>query len=191
MIDPIDGTRGFARNDDWAVHLGLAYRGMPVLGIVYQPSHDRLTSASRVPEQPGHLHTPDPATVSACTPDSVDAPDYRLVTSLPGRSPRTDRLAARLQIPPARHHNVGSTGVKLSMLVWEEADVYLYAEGKTRVWDTCAPSVPLIAAGGVITDLDGVPLQHGDPSRSHARGILAGRTPEAHAWALRRLQGSS
>lgn len=189
MIDPIDGTRDFARGSgDWAVHLGLALRGSPVLGVVYQPSRDRLTAASRLPEQPGALYAPEPAAVSSATRDGDDASRYRIVTSLPGRSARTDHLAALLQIPATRHHSVGSTGVKLSMLVWDEADIYLYAEGKTRVWDTCAPTVPLLAAGGVITDLRGIPLQHDDADRPHARGILAGRTPQAHAWALERLK---
>ena len=73
------------------------------------------------------------------------------------------------------------------MLARNLADIYLYAEPKTRVWDTCAPMAALLAVGGVVTDLRGAPLAHDDPDAPHLRGILAGRTAGAHAWALERL----
>ena len=44
VVDPIDGTRGFARkNDEFSVMIGLVEGGRPVVGAVLEPALDRLT----------------------------------------------------------------------------------------------------------------------------------------------------
>src|SRR6476646_2337297 len=46
IIDPIDGTAGFVKKDgDFAVQIGLAEHGRPILGVVYMPVHKKLTFA--------------------------------------------------------------------------------------------------------------------------------------------------
>jgi 3'-phosphoadenosine 5'-phosphosulfate (PAPS) 3'-phosphatase len=46
IVDPLDGTAGFVRHDgDFGVQIGLAVDGVPVLGVVYLPFHDRLSYA--------------------------------------------------------------------------------------------------------------------------------------------------
>src|SRR6185369_598058 len=48
MVDPLDGTNGFiARNGDFAVQIGLAMGGEPVVAVVYQPSNGVLYRAVR------------------------------------------------------------------------------------------------------------------------------------------------
>src|SRR5215472_54633 len=47
MIDPMDGTREFiAGRDDFAVMIGLVVNGTPQLGVVYQPSTDKMYYAA-------------------------------------------------------------------------------------------------------------------------------------------------
>ena len=42
-VDPLDGTKEFlAQNGEFAVMIGLAIAGRPVLGVVYQPAQDLL-----------------------------------------------------------------------------------------------------------------------------------------------------
>jgi 3'(2'), 5'-bisphosphate nucleotidase len=67
-----------------------------------------------------------------------------------------------------------------------DADVYVQAPGHTKMWDTCAPAALLLAAGGVVTDLRGHPLDFRAPSVTHPRGVVA--TPhDLHAPILARL----
>jgi myo-inositol-1(or 4)-monophosphatase len=48
IIDPIDGTANYARGlPRYCVSIGYAERGVPVLGAIYDPSHDWLYSAAR------------------------------------------------------------------------------------------------------------------------------------------------
>src|SRR3989338_2156736 len=47
-LDPLDGTRGFTEHSDkFAVHIGLAKAGYPMLGIVYKPVTQELYYALR------------------------------------------------------------------------------------------------------------------------------------------------
>ena len=46
IIDPIDGTAGYIAHDgDFAVHIGLAEKGLPIAGVVFLPFHDVLSYA--------------------------------------------------------------------------------------------------------------------------------------------------
>src|SRR3954465_11741012 len=48
IIDPIDGTAGFVQKDgDFAVHIGLAEDGEPIVGIVYLPNFDVMYHAAK------------------------------------------------------------------------------------------------------------------------------------------------
>ena len=51
-IDPLDGTSNFSRRDPhFAVALGLVQKGIPYLGVVYNPARDQLFSAApQLPE---------------------------------------------------------------------------------------------------------------------------------------------
>src|SRR5438874_5803075 len=48
MIDPMDGTREFIeQRGEFAVQIGLAVEGLPVLGIVFQPTTNKLYYAAQ------------------------------------------------------------------------------------------------------------------------------------------------
>jgi 3'(2'), 5'-bisphosphate nucleotidase len=48
IIDPIDGTAGFIKKDgDFAVQIGLAEHGIPILGVVLLPFHETLYYATK------------------------------------------------------------------------------------------------------------------------------------------------
>jgi myo-inositol-1(or 4)-monophosphatase len=48
VIDPIDGTANFLRGIPlWCVSLGLVFRNVPVIGIIYNPETDELYAAKR------------------------------------------------------------------------------------------------------------------------------------------------
>src|SRR5438477_6983366 len=48
IVDPIDGTRGFARkNGEFSVMIGFVHENRPAVGVVLEPAKDRLTYAVR------------------------------------------------------------------------------------------------------------------------------------------------
>lgn len=168
-IDPIDGTKDYiAGRDGFAVMIGLCINGEPVLGVVAQASCQRTYLAARGHgawlEQAGH---PDQRLeVSAVTV----AGDARLVASQSHRTHDIDRVKAELGIRDEK--NIGSVGLKLSLIAEGTRDLYVNPTPKAKLWDTCAPDAIIRLAGGMLTDLSGLPLNYQQTSVAHHRGIV-------------------
>lgn len=168
-IDPIDGTKDYiAGRDGFAVMIGLCIDGEPVLGVVAQASCQRTYLAARGHgawlEQAG---LPDQRlAVSTVTV----AGDARLVASQSHRTQDIDRVKAELGIRDEK--NIGSVGLKLSLIAEGTRDLYVNPTPKAKLWDTCAPDAIIRLAGGMLTDLSGLPLNYQQTSVAHHRGIV-------------------
>jgi len=181
LVDPIDGTKDFIRGGDgFAVMIGLAIDGVPVLGVVYQPTLGRMFFAT--PDGGSHAlngDTLEPLAVSAV----AIAGDARLVASASHRSADIDRVKAELGI--ANELNVGSVGVKLCLIASGSRDLYVNPAAKTKAWDTCAPEAILVGAGGRLSDLFGGPIDY-RTELNHRRGLV-GSNGHVHAEVIAKL----
>jgi 3'(2'), 5'-bisphosphate nucleotidase len=138
IVDPLDGTREYADgSDEWAVHIGLAVDGKPVLGAVAVPARNQVFAT----DDPPPMHPPCPAGLRVVVSRSR-APDIARCVG--------DRLGAIL-IP------MGSAGAKAMAVVEGRADVYLHDGGQYE-WDNCAPAAVALAAGFHASRIDGRPL---------------------------------
>ena len=174
LVDPIDGTKDYIRGDDgFSIMIGLVRGGRPVLGVVHQPAAHRTFFAT--PDGGAHVATDAAhvATAARVAPLAVSnvasAGAVRLVASASHRSDDIDRVKATLGI--SDELNVGSVGVKLSLIAMGVRDLYVNPWPKTKVWDTCAPEAILTAAGGRLTDLFGAPIDYGELRQP--RGLVA------------------
>jgi 3'(2'), 5'-bisphosphate nucleotidase len=173
-VDPIDGTREFARGSaGWTVQVGLCIDGHPVLGVVGEPGHGRLSWATIVGDDVVHGQvwgdgSPKPLHVS-------DRPlsELRLIGGKLFPFSRQHAIRRALDVPGARASSVGSVGVRITSIARGEADAYVQAPGKTKMWDTCGPAALLMAAGGRITDLRGDPLRFRGTTVTHPTGVVA------------------
>lgn len=190
MIDPIDGTREFSEGQDaWAVHIGLAVNGRPTLGVVARPAQSRLLWG--VVGEPNAWRRDGSDTAIALAPPQQLEPAPRIVASASRYSRRVGALSDALGIDEDHRMRSGSCGVKFSLLSIGRAHIYAHGSGGLSLWDTCAPTAILIAAGGTVTDLLGGPLDHGPAAKRHARGLLASRgvDHEAIVEQVRRIGG--
>ncbi|MDB4957040.1 MAG: inositol monophosphatase [Myxococcales bacterium] len=162
LVDPIDGTKDYIKGTDgFSVMIGIMRAGRPVLGVVYQPTIDRLFYA-----------TPDGAYVATAkgveplhVSNIADVAAVRFVASASHRSVELDRVKTTLGID--NELNVGSVGVKLCLIALGVRDLYVNPASKTKAWDTCAPEAILHRAGGRLSDLFGAPIDYhqlGQPS---------------------------
>jgi 3'(2'), 5'-bisphosphate nucleotidase len=173
MVDPIDGTRDFIRGDiGFAVMIGLAVAGRPVLGVVSQPMTGKTYSA--VVGEGAWLDSPTQSHAQLHTSALVGPPGIRLVASKSHRTPRVDAIRSALAIEDEM--NIGSVGLKIGLVAENLRDLYVYTGGRTKIWDTCGPEAILVAAGGTVTDMDGKPLDYG-AELYNRRGILASNGP--------------
>lgn len=172
IVDPIDGTREYIDGtDDFAVQIGLAVDGVPVLGVVNQVAASRLYLAVAG----GGAFLADPAKPKhreRIRVSGVDDPrGMRLTVSRFHKSRKHGALQAIVkpkQIVPA-----GSIGVKMGLVARGVVDLYLHPSHQTAEWDTCGPDVILREAGGAVTDFFGQPLLYNKPDPHHPQGVAA------------------
>lgn len=169
FVDPLDGTKEFiARNGEFSVMIGLAVDGEAQLGVVYQPTTDKLWRG--VVGDGAFLEHGDKTYV--LRPDDVTDPaKMRLVVSRSHRSAATDAIVQRLGI--TQETVSGSVGLKVGLIAERKADLYVHLSDRSSAWDACAPEAILRAAGGSFTDLAGRQIQYGTGELRNHRGILA------------------
>lgn len=169
IIDPLDGTRDFVEGTgQYAVHVGLAIDGCATVGVVAEPATERLTWAVR-----GQ---------GAFAQDSAGSINRLQVSSearLSAFAVGTSRLAMSANVqdfidaaPPLLRVAMGASTKVLAVARGAlHAAVWLSAVEKE--WDTCAPSVIVQEAGGMMTDVFGDALTYNNADVVHRRGLLA------------------
>ncbi len=183
MIDPIDGTKDFiAGRPGYAVMIGLLQDAVPTLGVVYQPIGDRLWWAVR--GVGAFCEIGGGAAVPLHVSQVAQLADARMVSSASVREPVVDQVRQGAGIQD--DVQIGSVGIKLSLLAAGERDLYINPAGRTKLWDTAAPEVILHTAGGRLTDLYGRPLRY-DGELGHVDGLVASNGV-LHEQALQQLQ---
>lgn len=156
-IDPIDGTRSFCnRTDQFAVHIGLAQEGLPVVGVVYKPVGSEYFYATKG----GGAYRMTPLGLfEQLIINQEDHPltlvvDNDFLVTEPGRT-----VYEKLQ--PHRHLVLGSEGLRIMPIAQGNADVHLIARSDAcSTWDLCAPHVIAEEAGAYVAYADGNPIRY-------------------------------
>lgn len=184
IIDPIDGTKGFINRDgDFAVQIGLAENGEPVLGVILLPEYHRLYYAVKgggaflVENE----KTPERLRVS----DKTDFSKMNLAVSRNHLSPKMKLIKQRLGLKNKMQR--GSVGLKVGLIAEQVCDLYIHLSPRTKYWDTCAPQAVLEEAGGKLTDIFGDRIIYTLRDVQNHNGVLASNGA-AHEKALKNLK---
>jgi len=94
-----------------------------------------------------------------------------LASSRSHRSPRMELVVSKFGFKDEVRR--GSVGVKIGLITEQLADLYLHLSPSTKQWDTCAPEIILVEAGGRLTDLFGQPLRYNGVRVDNRNGIVA------------------
>lgn len=189
-LDPIDGTKGFVRGDQYAISLALFIDGELQIGVLGCPNFSSESRGQRslfyaVMGQGAyvcHLDRDDPPQrihVSA-TVDPALARFCESYESSHSSHSESAMIAERLGIktPPLRM----DSQAKYAALACGEADIYLRLPSKPgyfeKIWDHAGGVLVAQEAGGRVTDLNGKPLDFslGRELRSN-RGIIVTNGP--------------
>ncbi|MFM1920155.1 MAG: Inositol-monophosphatase [Candidatus Hydrogenedentota bacterium] len=188
-LDPVDGTKGFLRGDQYAVALGLVEDGVVQLGLLGCPNLD----PSGHPERGGGMIAvaargkgawARPLEGGAWTPLHVsqcpqrDARVLRSFEKAHTNASQTDLIMQAMGIEASAI--TMDSQAKYAVLASGHAEMLLRLLNpgkesyKERIWDQAAGSILLEEAGGRITDLRGERLDFSQ-GRSLARntGVLA------------------
>ncbi|KAF5319388.1 hypothetical protein D9619_008522 [Psilocybe cf. subviscida] len=201
-IDPIDGTKGFLRGEQYAVCLSLLVDGVPVLGAIGCPNlpTDPASSSSgtgcifvAVAGQGAQQLTlsggsPTPLTIPALTSESLNF--LESFEAAHSSHSFNDRVSALLQITRAPTRM--DSQAKYACLSRGEGGAYLrmptgvgYQE---KIWDHAPGQVLVQEAGGVVTNSRGEPLNFGlGRTLGENFGVIAAGK-EVHAQVLKAVQ---
>lgn len=154
LVDPLDGTKEFIkRNNDFTVNIALICDQMPTLGVVYVPALDDLYLAD---VSKGCYRNFRGCKTRLKIPSKMPALALRIVQS---RSHPSAELEAYLQRFPATEDIRRGSSLKFCTVASGEVDLYPRL-GPTREWDTAAGHAVVLAAGGVVVDLEGNPIRY-------------------------------
>ena len=193
VIDPIDGTGGFIALRRYAIAVGLLEDGQPVGGVIGSPAYPgqglafyALDGAAYVEPLVGgtaqRIHVSD-RTEGLRVVESVDVSH-----SDPAVSARVRGAAG---MADAEVLEVDSMD-KYAMVACGDADLYLriptVRSYRHKAWDHAAGTALVQAAGGMVTDLNGAPLDftHG-AILANNRGMVVSNG-RVHERVLRALE---
>lgn len=182
VLDPVDGTKGFLRRQQYAIALGLTIDKQPVLGALGCPCWEDGTVYFASQGEGAFsilLHRTDLTPIHVS--DVSDASLARVLRSVEKGHTNVGQIdyiveKLNIQTDPV---SIDSQ-VKYGVLASGGAEILLrlispkMPNYKEKIWDQCAGVVVLQEAGGKVTDLDGKPLDftHGR-TLAENRGVCA------------------
>ena len=188
-VDPIDGTKGFLRGEQYAVALAMVVEGQVVVAALACPS---LVAGEedRTQGEPGAIFfavrgqgafvvaggpetdaSPSPVRVS----DRDDPAAVRFCESVEsGHSAHGDAAAVAGRLGITAQPLRMDSQAKYAVVARGEADIYFRlptrADYREKIWDHAAGALIVTEAGGVVSDIHGRPLEF-----HHGRELAANR----------------
>jgi 3'(2'), 5'-bisphosphate nucleotidase len=158
LIDPIDGTEDFIHGlPDYSIMAGLLMGNQPRAGWILRPESGQLFCGG--PEW-GLFTAQGLEELAIFTPTVPPDPSVEHCPMLLGTRDRNQYGEAIQQvIPEAQFYTLGSFGLKVIDVILGKAGLYLYLNGRVKLWDTVGPIALAQRAGLVCCDLDGQPLK--------------------------------
>jgi len=181
VLDPVDGTKGFLRGEQYAIALALIENDSPVLGVVGCPN----LNINAEPEEKGSGIIAYAIKGKGARIQSVDRPDNSVrLTVSNGYDASTARIVSSVQ--SSQHTNDGEilalkshlrnetdigffdSQAKYVMVAAGKFDLFLRIPPKhnpnyrEKIWDHAAGNLIVVEAGGMVSDLHGKPFDYSD-----------------------------
>jgi len=172
IIDPLDGTKDFLQgSENYAVHIALAFKKKPKIGIVVIPEKNELWIG--IIGIGAWYENRDGSRKLISFSERKEISELVLVSSKNHQQSKLQKLILNLCF--AEIKKIGSVGCKVASILRGEADVYISLSGKTspKDWDMAAPHALIEAAGGMFTHADGTDLIYHNQNYSQSGCLIA------------------
>lgn len=157
LIDPIDGTEDYIHHRPYySVMVGILHRSHPVAGWIYAPAFRQLYWGG-----PGYglFQNHDDQTVPLCPHFPAASSDIRSRIIIGDRDRKRFGSEILSHLPSIEFYTLGSFGLKVLEVIQGRAGLYLYCNGRVKLWDTTGPVALALAAGLICCDLEGHSLK--------------------------------
>jgi myo-inositol-1(or 4)-monophosphatase len=146
IVDPLDGTVNYANGlPIFCVSIGLVVDGVPVVGVVLDPTRDDMFAATA-----GGAATLNGRPIRASEKEKLS--DYVISMSLNGRTAPSRSRNVRKAIRISR--NMGSAALALSYVANGRFDAFIQ-QGGLSSWDVAAAGLIAERGGATVTSVSG------------------------------------
>ena len=181
-LDPIDGTKGFLRGQQYAVALALIKNGQPVLGVLGCPNLGERGTLQYAIEGQGAFSSAlydDEFSKVHVSESNPDLPVRFLESVESGHSDHGLQGQIKANYGQRSVSVRYDSQVKYAVMSRGEADVYLrlpnpnQPDYREKIWDHAAGVAIVRAAGGKVTDISGDELDFSAGKKlSNNRGVV-------------------
>ncbi|CAF0846595.1 unnamed protein product [Rotaria sp. Silwood1] len=185
-LDPIDGTKGFIRRDQYAIALGLIIDGDVKVGVLACPAYGddgglmfyAVRGKGAYSQSIKSFDTTKPTRINTVTNDNIN--NFRFAESVEsshGDQTKQNDIARRIGIQTAPIRM--DSQVKYGLVACGQAALYLRFPNphnqnyRENIWDHAAGAIIVEEAGGKVTDMDGKALNFRDNEKMlNNRGVV-------------------
>jgi len=167
IIDPLDGTTDFVnKTGEFTIMIALVEKNQPILGVISHPIENKLYVAQK--GQGAYSYYDENWIKLEVSKTSIPSL-CRAVGSRFHQSENERNFLKTLKI--SKFTSRGSS-LKVIDICSAKADLYFTTTNKIKQWDTCASNCIITEAGGMMTDMSGLPLEYNTNIVNHQNGIL-------------------
>ena len=190
-LDPVDGTKGFLRRQQYAISLALIEKGAPTYGVLGCPNLPAIDTGFDRPDPVGSLAFAIKDGGAWLErdhgePKQLHVRDWR--AGMPVRACESvEAEHSKLDLSAQLLASIGAAGTparldsqcKYAVVARGGADIYLRlpvkADYREKIWDHAAGALIAAEAGAKVTDVEGFPLDFGRGRELTAnKGVFAG-----------------
>jgi 3'(2'), 5'-bisphosphate nucleotidase len=179
FVDPIDGTDDFIQGrDHYSVMVGQVVDGIPQAGWIYAPVARHLVWGG-----PGwglFEQTCDAKPQPLMPKEPIFDAALGWSMMIGDKDERRFGAAIAHRFPNVQFLSLGSFGLKVLAVITGQAGLYIYLNGRVKLWDTTGPLALAQAAGLICCDLAGQPIRFTKPDVNPQ--TLAHRQPIVVGW---------
>ncbi len=194
VLDPIDGTKGFLRKEQYAIALALIEDGQVQLGVLGCPNLPESMDAGTDADS-GYVFVAvhGQGAEAAAMPASAPLGEFGKISVSPSDDPASARRCESVESGHASHDEMAQIAEKAQMTAEpvrldSQAKYATVARGESvaylrlspdasyteKIWDHAAGAIIVTEAGGVVTDLRGKPLDFAQGRKlTENQGIIA------------------
>ena len=180
VIDPIDGTKGYISLRNYAIAVGLMHNRKPVGGIIGAPSYPGGAQLFHAQSGIAYMQPLAGGAVKRIhASNQTESASLRALESVEKSHANHDRMQHVREVAglgEATLIHIDSME-KYARIAAGDGELYLRLPriGSTRpfmIWDHCAGTAIVEAAGGKVTDIDGSPLDYSNGKTLNNQGIV-------------------
>lgn len=180
VIDPIDGTKGYISLRNYAIAVGLMVDRKPIGGIIGTPAYPGGAQLFHAQSGVAYMQPLNGGEVKRIhVSNRTEAATLRALESVEKSHANHDRMQIVREeagLGSAQLVHIDSME-KYARIAAGDAELYLRLPrlGSTRpfmIWDHCAGTAIVEAAGGKVTDVDGSPLDYSTGKTLANQGII-------------------